>query len=174
MEKPFSLVKVVDSIPKPVVTLGQVKDYMNRNDSVHDELLSKIIKSATFWIENKTRKMLTVKTIECLYAFDDEISTSLLWPYHPFVSLETAVGFVDHERERVAKLKRYKANFDCFYVDFKGPWVEVVYRAGYSETPPDLIQATLMMVNYLYDIRFEPVDRTPIDILLAPYCVRRV
>lgn len=166
--RPFSLIKIIEFSSKQVATLAQVKDYMNRNDSVHDELLNQIIKSATLWIENRTRRLLTIKKIQCL-----SVSyPSLSWPYQPYIETESVTGFLDYERKKACRIKQYTETPESLNHDFKGPWIEVVYKAGYENPPEDLVHAVLMMVNYLYDIRFEPVDRTPIDQLIAPYCMR--
>jgi hypothetical protein len=168
--RPFSLIKVLESSPQQIVTLKQVKDYMNRNDSVHDELLNQIIKSATLWIENRTRRAITIKRIQCLSI----PHPSLLWPFQPYIATESVIGFLDYERKKGIRIKKYIETDECLSLDFQGPWLEVIYKAGYETPPEDLIHAVLMMVNYLYDIRFETVDRTPIDQLIAPYCVRRL
>ena len=174
MPKDCVLVKPTTEPRKSPVTLQQVKDYMRINGSQVDEELKGFIKSAVTYLENKMGRALLHKTYQCLYASNRTIRL----PYMPISFIHSVTGFSDFKREKPTEIQDYKVLNDQLKIPFSGPWIEVVYTAGYTENPkdlpPDLIQAVLLTVSCLYDMRTGEVDLTPVNDLIAPYLVRHL
>ena len=168
------LVKPITSPEKEVVTLKQVKTYMRLNDGTQDALLKTLIKTAVLWVENQTHRSLLNKTYQCLYPHQGRLE----FPYLPYVRLEKIIGFFDYKREQSRPLHDFSIEAEGITVPFKGPWIEMSYVAGYGEgqkdIPADLVQAVLLTIIYLFDLRSGSVDRGPIDEILKAYHVRRL
>lgn len=171
-QRPFLFSKSLEPNPPSFLSLDEVKDYLHINGNDFDESLHKILKSAVMFVQNKTRKILSPQQIECLTPLKPPYKSSFKWPFLPFIHHESLIGYKDYDKKEAEKIEHFSATPLGLEVEYQGYWIECIYKAGYESIPEDLKEGVLMVISYLYNLRFGPVDYSPIKDILSPYVMR--
>lgn len=133
-----------------IIALNDLKvDFLKIPDATtkHDDLLTRIINSASDKIEEYTRRAFKSRTItETLDGDGDDILNLFHWPLVSFTSLtnldtstaiDTTGYFIDLEKGVIY------AKGKTTFKELGHPWIQAVYVAGYSEIPWDIQEACI-------------------------------
>lgn len=174
------------------VTLAMMKNYLRENygtDATEDTLLTSMILGARLWIEDETRRAFVAQTVT-YYAFDDEYTIKeLLLPYQPITEI-TSVNAIDLEGTET----EYVLNTNYYRIGLVGGTenilrfstvistipvgassannaIRVIYNAGYSTVPADVIGGIMKLVAENYVNREASVDWS---INVVPFSVQQM
>lgn len=146
--------KLLEAVETPVVSLDAMKDFARVSFSEDDFLLQGLIKTATAWVEEATKKTLLKKKWRCTHYND-----AVLLPHGPVIEiLEVKRGRqVFTEKDYTAHDKNGTVHLICpSSLDTRA--TVVTYTSGFGETPEEvpetLKHAVMTTVTYIYENRY--------------------
>ena len=157
--KSIPIVKIYeDSLVNPL-TLEEVKNFLRVDGDTDNDLITKLIKTATKKCETYIGKSLITKKYKLI--FEDHSSESFRLPYGPVQSIESITIFDFNNNSSVIDSSQYIIEQDLNKLTanilISGHKVEILYTSGYgataSDVPDDLKQGILFHIARLYDDR---------------------
>lgn len=149
---------ITDSI-NTSVTLEDAKNFLRIDSANDDELLTRLIKSATKKCESYIGKSLITKTYKI--SFENCILSKVKLPYGPIQSISSVVSKDSLGNIEVIAPENYSLNTATNTITFNSAIVnyiiEIIYTSGYgdleTDIPEDIKQGLLFHIARLYDDR---------------------
>jgi uncharacterized phiE125 gp8 family phage protein len=152
------IINLVTDAEAGPLELAEVKNFLRVDESIDDNLIAKLIKTATKQCELYTGKTLITKTYRCSFYNSIEYSVNLLYsPIQSIVSIKTVDAknnetLID-DASYFADMAGGILNFNAVPANFYR--IDITYIAGFgnvaNEVPEDLKQAMLIHIARMYD-----------------------
>ena len=165
----YPILNVKSESKELLIELSVVKNFLRVDFDNDDELITKLIKTATAQCETNINKTLVEKTY--IYSIYDLKSNSILLPYPTIKSIEE-IRLVNIDGSNTV------LSSDGYYLDTVGGMVnlknkpdntyriDIEYKAGLSAINDELIQRLLMHIARMYEDRsgYSPIPLNSLNI----------